>query len=276
MRIPENPAPVLTAELLTGHFRRGPGYRGWREHGTRDWLLILTLAGQGRFGHPSGVEFGVQKGDLTLLRPGTRHDYGIAKGSSLWDILWTHFHPRPHWEDLLQWPEAAPGLMRIGIPDAIDQKRVEDRFIESHVLANGSLLSRDLFAMNALEEVLLWCASHVPREQPAWGDRRVQAVTEFVRSNLARQLGLDDLAEACGLSPSRLMQLFRRHVGSSPIRYLEEQRIRRAKLLLVRTSLSVAAIASEVGIENPYYFSYRFKIHTGLPPTQWRAAQART
>ena len=98
----EQPPDYL--HLLTGHYDRGTEYHTWRRTGTRDWLLVATLAGQGRFG-PNTEPLLVQAGDLVLIRPGIAHDYGTAPQAARWELLWGHFHPRPHWLEWLVWPE---------------------------------------------------------------------------------------------------------------------------------------------------------------------------
>jgi len=54
--------------------------------------------------------------------------------------------------------------------------------------------------------------------------------------------------------------------------YLEAMRMEQARLLLLRTDLSVQEIATRVGYEDAYYFSTRFRRRTGCPPTTWRKA----
>jgi AraC family transcriptional regulator of arabinose operon len=101
----------------------------------------------------------------------------------------------------------------------------------------------------------------------------VRAATEFLLQNLRETVPLDALARTVGLSVSRLSHLFRQQVGLTPQQFIERERITRAKQLLELTSRTVAAIAGEVGYENPFYFTLRFKRHTGLSPTEWRKAR---
>lgn len=259
--------------LVTGHFHEKMGYETWRAHGTQDWLLIATLGGGGRFGHVGG-EFTSHPGDLVLFQPGTRHDYGVAPGLGQWELLWTHFHPRPDWALELGWPETAPGLMRLRLDDPDVRRRVFHRFEEAHALATGTLPSaprrREAFAMNALEEVLLWCSTQNPLSEPSVLDRRVRAAMEFLTRHLAEPVTTETLADACGLSVSRLAHLFRSQVGLTPQQYLESQRLSRARQLLELTPRPVGAIAAEVGYENPFYFTLRFKQATGLNPRDYR------
>ena len=76
---PETPH-VTVLNLLTGHFRETSGYRAFRRRGVDDWLLVYTVSGLGRFGHPAG-ELTARPGDWVLLKPGTLHDYGVSRRS---------------------------------------------------------------------------------------------------------------------------------------------------------------------------------------------------
>jgi AraC family transcriptional regulator of arabinose operon len=270
MMIPDEPPPPPYCDLFTGHYRMTSGYRTWREHGTPDWLLILTLDGQGRFGHAFGEDTIVGPGELVLLRPGTRHDYGIAGGEGLWELLWAHFQPRSFWTDWLRWPEAATGLMHLSLAEPIVRRKITTRFSEAHKLAIGALPRKTAFALNALEEVLLWCATQNPRTRPQPRDERVQGVLDYIHGHLAEKMTLAVLADQSRLSASRLSHLFRQQLGMTPQQYLETQRLLRAQQLLARTAHSVGEVAAQVGFENPFYFTLRFKRQTGLAPTEWR------
>ncbi len=54
------------------------------------------------------------------------------------------------------------------------------------------------------------------------------------------------------------------------MQYLEQRRLDRAMELLGRTSMSVKDIAGAVGFENPFYFTLRFRKHTGYSPRRFR------
>lgn len=262
-------APPLAAPLVTGHFQEGPSYATWRSRGTADWLLVATLGGRGRFGSDGG-EIAAMPGTLTLLRPGTRHDYGTESGAGGWELLWAHFRPRPDWLPYLTWPEATPGLMTLTPTDPAAGEKITARLFEMHRLATGALRRRDQFALNALEEALLWADTQNPRSGAVRLDPRVQAAMDFLCSSLAAPVSSATLAAACGLSESRLSHLFRAQTGETLQQFLERQRLGRACQLLDFTAYPVAAIAVEVGFENPFYFTLRFKRFAGCSPREYR------
>ncbi len=125
--------------------------------------------------------------------------------------------------------------------------RVFARFAEVHHLATSALQYRETFAMNALEEVLLWCDTQNPLSEQARMDKRIADTMDYLVRHLAEPVSLNDLAAACGLSVSRLAHLFRLQVGMTPQQFLERQRLHRARQLLELTPRPISAIAAEVG-----------------------------
>lgn len=270
-RRPDTPSPP-PGPLVTGHFHQGPRFSTYRAGGTDDWLIIYNLSGHGRYGHAAG-ELVTGPGDLVLLKPHTLHDYGTARGHRHWEPLWAHFIPRPAWLEWLDWPEAAPGILLLALHGHEFQTRIARRFQDVVRLNAGPSPSREAFAMNALEEVLLWCDLANPQKAGAGLDPRIGRALDFICARFAEPLTVARMAGHCGLSPSRFAHLFRQQTGETPQRYLELQRLNRARQLLEFTQEPVRLIARQVGFENPFYFTQRFKRHSGASPRDWRHQQ---
>lgn len=273
---PETPhAPV--ADVVAGHFHSRAGYGAYRSRGTNDWLLIHTLSGSGQFGFTGGRVL-TEPGDIVLLRPGTPHDYGVHGPRPNWQLLWTHFHPRSQWNDLLNWPDATyqtgaatdepTGIMRLRFTEP-HAARLGDWLEQVNRLANGPHRNRKLLAMNALEEVLLWC-DEWNSSRSNMIDPRIQGVIEKMCQTLNRPMPISELADLAGLSPSRFNSLFRQLMGTSPQQYHEQRRLDHAARLLEMTSMPIKTISRELGFNNQYYFSRRFSLHTSLCPRDYR------
>jgi AraC family transcriptional regulator of arabinose operon len=254
--------------MLAGTFTEGPRYATWRTRGTTDWLLVNTLGGRGRFGLTSGRELVTAAGDLTLIRPRTRHDYGTAAGAERWSLQFAHFHPRPDWLPLLDWPAVAPGVFALRTAGEAHRRVTEalGRAAEAH---RGGFVHAELFGLNALESALLWCATQDPGTHGL--DPRLIPVLEAVAARLAEPHTVASLARVAGLSGSRLSHLFVAQVGLPPMRFVERQRMQAAEQLLDLTDRPVAEVARTVGFTDPLYFSSRFSRHAGLAPSAYRA-----
>jgi AraC family transcriptional regulator of arabinose operon len=268
----KNTPHTLPSVLVTGHFREKAGYSAWREGGTADWLLIYTAGGRGRFGY-SGGEIVTAVGDVVLIRPGTLQDYGTEASAGRWELLWVHFRPpaqRMDWVEWMGWPEESPGLMRLRLGEGL-RSRVRRRLLEMHRLATGGSPRREALAMNALEEVVLWCDGVNPLQAQGRLDPRVRFAMDAMCRRLEEEVTLEGLAAGASLSVSRLAHLFREEVGVSPQKFRETQRLERAKQLLAYTADSVKEVAYKVGFASAFYFSLRFKRYTGKSPRGWRA-----
>jgi AraC family transcriptional regulator of arabinose operon len=244
-------------------------YARWREHGAPGWLMVYTLDGKGRFGHDRG-DLLVGKGGLILLMPRIRNDYGLEDRLKQWDLLWAYFFPRSDWLSLLKWPEEAPGLLRLHLSNPAARVNISRQLLEAHKLHTGPQRQREMLAMNALEKVLLLCDAINPRSEQAGLDSRVLQAMDYLCQNLSQPVTLDQLAQRCGLSVSRLAHLFRDQVGQTPHQFLEMQRMTRARQLLDLTQQPIAAIAAETGFPDLFHFSKRFKHHLGLSPRNYR------
>jgi AraC family transcriptional regulator len=100
---------------------------------------------------------------------------------------------------------------------------------------------------------------------------RLRCVLDYVDSRLALDLSLFELARVAGVSPFYLTRFFKAQIGKTVHEYVLSQRIERAKRLLGRTSLDIAAIANAVGFPNQSHFSRAFARHTGATPLEFRA-----
>jgi len=100
---------------------------------------------------------------------------------------------------------------------------------------------------------------------------RIRRVIGTIEERLHDRLAIEDLAGSVGLSSSRLRRLFREETGLSPAAYLQRKRMERARILLERTSLTVAQVMAQVGIADPSHFARDFRRAHGFSPRAFRS-----
>jgi AraC-like DNA-binding protein len=122
-----------------------------------------------------------------------------------------------------------------------------------------------------LQQVTLYEILTAQEKIPAYDEGRICQLGEYILQHLARPFCLKDLAARAGVNESRLKKEFKRVYGSTIFVFISQSRIRLAKEMLDTTSLSVHAIAGEVGFSSPAHFSKAFKKQFGVPPGQLRA-----
>ncbi len=101
-------------------------------------------------------------------------------------------------------------------------------------------------------------------------DPRVEKIEQLIRENVQREWSLLELAQAVNLSIWRLSHIFAAEVGKSPIQYLRQLRMERARYLLETSFLSVKEIAYQVGVNDESHFVRNFKKVYGDAPTRYR------
>lgn len=99
---------------------------------------------------------------------------------------------------------------------------------------------------------------------------RIGAVVSALEADYSRQWRLPDMAKEAGMSVNNLLLAFRGAIGTSPINYLLQVRIRKAMEMLRSSSSTISEIAFSVGFSDSNYFSRQFKRAAQLSPREFR------
>jgi AraC family transcriptional regulator of arabinose operon len=244
-------------------------YAIYRPHGMDGWIANYTVSGRGRINRDDKL-FYVEQGDVLLFKTGVPHDYTADEQAGGWVHLWAYFFPRATWQSWIAWPRAPGGVLKISIADLTLRERIVQSLERVIQLYNMPLRRRVDFCMNGLEEFFLWCDAGNPKGNEAQLDARIQKALFFMCENASERLTLGRISKACGLSHSRLSHLFAEQVGVTPMAYLENYRLERARELLLLTGKSVAEVAYDVGFANPAYFGRVFRRRFRLAPRAYR------
>jgi AraC-like DNA-binding protein len=102
--------------------------------------------------------------------------------------------------------------------------------------------------------------------------RHLLSAKDLADARYFESLGVDDMADAAGLSRAHFSREFRRAFGESPHAYLLTRRLERAAALLRGTDQSVAEICFSVGLRSVGSFTTSFTRTYGVSPTAYRAA----
>ena len=103
----------------------------------------------------------------------------------------------------------------------------------------------------------------------------VQQVEAHIQSHLGGDLSIDQIAQSLYVGRTRLCTAFRHQTGTSLARYIREQRMDQARLLLSSTTEDIARIGRRVGYTHLSSFSAAFTRETGIAPISWRKQSKR-
>jgi len=81
---------------------------------------------------------------------------------------------------------------------------------------------------------------------------------------------LKELAELCTISPSHLARCFKSSTGWQIHKFVAEQRMNKAKVLLAEHGVTCQEVSARLGFSSPAYFATAFRRQTGLTPMEYR------
>jgi AraC family transcriptional regulator len=114
-------------------------------------------------------------------------------------------------------------------------------------------------------------ASPEGRFEPALSLQQVSRVREYIRANLACDVGLAEMASQVSLSPHYFSMLFKRSVGLSPHHYVLRERIQEAQQLLAARRIPISEVAVSLGFSDQSHFSRAFRKMTGTTPRRYQS-----
>ncbi len=203
----------------------------------------------------------IHAGDVYLLHPGTSHDYH-ADREDPWEKIWFnlsgslagHLIEAYHLKDAVHFP-GCPLEQEFRNALAIVQNRPPGAYMEL------SLALHRLFAL--LNE---WREQHPEMRKSPEGLK----LKEYLDLHWRNPVSLDELADCIGRSRSQVVRIFRRDWNTSPLQYLQQQRLNLAKQYLENTDCKIAMIAEITGFRDEFYFSNWFKEKTGVSPLYYK------
>lgn len=99
----------------------------------------------------------------------------------------------------------------------------------------------------------------------------VEKIADFFEEHYAEKISLEQIAGNMYLSPFYVSKIFKAETGDTPIHFLIEIRMEKAKELLIsEPGLSIQEVSARVGYDDAYHFSKLFKKKFGVAPSAVR------
>lgn len=99
----------------------------------------------------------------------------------------------------------------------------------------------------------------------------IHSLAGYLEEHLSHPLTLEMLSDRTGFESSYIIRLFRRHIGTTPMKYVRDLRMDLARKLLIHNpELDIFKIGNMVGYDDQHYFSRIFRNTTGCTPSQYR------
>src|SRR5690606_37142103 len=97
-------------------------------------------------------------------------------------------------------------------------------------------------------------------------DTIVDKIRRYIDLHLDDELSRQYIADHVGLSPDYVVKIFKKEMGLSISDFILQQRMSRARELLVKSDMPISDVALSIGCTNFSYFSTLFRKETSMNP----------
>ena len=117
----------------------------------------------------------------------------------------------------------------------------------------------------------LFAENERTKEKPS--KKYIRDAIAFINGNYYEEIGVGEIAEHVKLNVSYFHKIFKKDTGNTPMDYLNNVRINKAKRLLENSDIPIIEICSFVGFNSRQYFTYTFRKSTGITPRAYKQKQ---
>jgi AraC family transcriptional regulator len=100
--------------------------------------------------------------------------------------------------------------------------------------------------------------------------RNLKKIMDYVVSQPLDYLRIQDLAKLVNLSPFHFERMFKTAVGKTVHQFVLEHQLKKSLNLLMKSDLTIAQIAAEIGFADQAHFDRQFKAAFGIAPSELR------
>ncbi len=154
-----------------------------------------------------------------------------------------------------------------------NNKKINDvitKIIEE--LMNKDVLHTQLIMLHYAELLLLIYRHLINNTQPSDNDTLNSAIG-LMRASITEPIDIIMLSKQLHISDRYLRQLFSKHLKTTPIEFINNERIKLATQLLKDEKLSIKEVAYKCGFKSPQYFTRIFKKQRGISPRYYTSIQ---
>jgi len=98
----------------------------------------------------------------------------------------------------------------------------------------------------------------------------IEKAVNYICEHLTEELSLEMLANIVGHEKNYFLRKFKKQMNCTPIVYIRDKRLEKAKELLCYSDMNISQIALATGFKSVYYFSKVFLKHMGKGPQSYR------
>jgi len=110
-----------------------------------------------------------------------------------------------------------------------------------------------------------------PKEKVMVIPHNLKKAVLYIKQNSHKKISVTELAKYCNISQSQLTRYFKAVFNKTPIQYINDYKLNRAKHMLMNMpQISVSVVAESFGFDDQQYFSRLFSKTFNETPTSYR------
>ncbi|MBQ6999176.1 MAG: helix-turn-helix domain-containing protein [Clostridia bacterium] len=212
------------------------------------------------------THFNMKAGDIYMISPCVNHAFSNCGDSPLKTIE-IKFDVDNETEELIS---SLPFYMSVRkypikslLMSAYREALIKEPLFTEIVSANLELMLTYLLRAN--KNLRTKASDDIGKSSP-----EIDKVLIYIHENLAEDISLDTLAEIAGFEKNYFLRKFKKITQCTPMKFIRESRIEKAKELLCYSDMNVSQIAIATGFKTVHYFSRAFFESTGIRPSNYR------
>jgi AraC-like DNA-binding protein len=234
----------------------------WPRRRMPDFELILSIRGEFEFINHDTAERVIQPpGTILLIWPMEFHSYQLISEKGFFSCIHCELLPGMRYADGDYALDEEPQRLTAGGGDVQDLFRRTAQTFQRNSRFCQPL--RDTL----VREIWLSLAERWLNAAANPHDVRLDAMLDYLNSNLTAHYGRTELARKFHLTPQHINLIFKQSLGMSPTGYVHRELIRTGYRLLQEEGLSIKETAEKLGFANQFYFSRIFKKVFGVTPS---------
>lgn len=271
-----------TDGITIDRIRRQPGFAMPAKHLHNEYEIYYLLEGE-RYYFIDRQTYHVKKGSLVLIRPNQIHQTSPA-GNCGHDRILMGLGEHPFADFFASTGEASLSGFFERYAGVMELSQEDQPFIEALLAEIACELAQKKpgyrhVAMSRLAHLFFHICrlrSGASQNHPQAAlstqsrHRKVDEVAAYIADHYSQPLSLESIAAHFYISKCYLSRIFKEATGFTVNEYLNMNRIRHARHMLINTNAGITAIAEELGYDSITYFERVFRKYVEVSPSSYR------
>ena len=271
-----NYSPVVRSNLSEKCFEKGLPYQltgaGFdfeqyevtRQFGFCNYQWIQTVDGEGKI-ELGRTSFVIEPGQGAILYPKEFHRYYPL--SKIWKVHWVSFDGC-----LIDKLLKCVNIFESTKVDLTQTETISQKIYKAVKLIYENTPFGGIDGSVLVYSMLLDFHKYFHVANPDKNNKaNLTPVISYIHQNVEKYFTLKELSEQINVSEKYLCQLFKKEFGTRPLEYVNSIKIKQSKNILKNnTTIRIADVAKQVGIDNVSYFSRLFKDVEGISPKKYQ------